>query len=127
MMISSVHQNLVLKFKARGGGRPIFDLHFGPFLGLPPCDSAWNSGPDGYHRIDFARAVWEKNGVNFWPEIIVNPIILELVGSGTSNRVPNALSHQEGSLYKVLHHKPNWSLSYLGLTKSGKIDIMAPL
>ena len=80
-------------FKARGGGRRIFDPYFGPFLGLTSCDSAWHTGSDGYHRIDFARTVWEKNGVNFWPEINVNPIILELVGFGISNRVSNDLSY----------------------------------
>ena len=81
-----------------GGGRPIFDPYFGPFLGLPSCDSAWHTGPDGYDRIDFAQTVWEKSGVNFWPEINVNPIILGLVGFGTSNQVSNASSYQEGSL-----------------------------
>ena len=119
--------SLLHHVKARGGGRPIFDPHFGPFSGLPSCDSAWHTGPDGYDKMCCARTVWEKNGVNFWPDINVNPIILELVGFWTFNLVPNTSSYQEESLYKFLDHKSNWSLNYLGLTESGKIDIMAPL
>ena len=71
--------------RPEGGGRRIFDPHFGPFLGLPLCDSVWHTGPDGYDRIDFARTVWEKNEVNFSPEINVNLIISGPVGLGTSN------------------------------------------
>ena len=97
----------MLHLRPEGGGRPIFDPHFGPFSGLPSCDSAWHTRPDGYDRIDFARTVWEKNGVNFWPHINVNPIILRLVRFGTFNLVPNASSYQEESLYKFLHHESN--------------------
>ena len=50
------------------------------FLGLPSCDSTWHPGPDGYVRIDFARTVWKKNGVNFSSKINVNPVISGLVG-----------------------------------------------
>ena len=88
-------------------------------LGIP--------GPGGCDRIDFARTVWEKNEVNFSPGINVNLIILSLVGLGTSNRVSNELSYQEGSLYKVSYQKVNWCLNYLRLTKSVKIDSIAPL
>ena len=113
--------------KARGGGRPVFDPYFGPFLGLPSYYSVWHPGPDGYVRIDFARTVWKKNGVNFSSKINVNPVISGLVGYGASNRVSIASSDQEGSLCKVSCHNSKWSSSYLGLTKSGKIAFMAPL
>ena len=127
-MYICVHTHYVIRHLRPEGG---VDLFWTPildhFLGLPSCDSTWHPGPDGYVRIDFARTVWKKNGVNFSSKINVNPVISGLVGYGASNRVSIASSDQEGSLCKVSCHNSKWSSSYLGLTKSGKIAFMAPL